>query len=74
MRPSAGTTALVRYDLAMDSRQFCTTLCERYGALVTPGDCFDEPRTFRIGYACRKEELEQGLAALERMLRDCSQA
>ena len=74
VRPSAGTTALVRYDLAMDSRQFCTTLCERYGALVTPGDCFDEPRTFRIGYACRKEELEQGLAALERMLRDCSQA
>ena len=34
------------------------------GAFVTPGDCFEQARSFRIGYACDTEELKAGLAAI----------
>ena len=31
---------------------------------VTPGDCFGQPRCFRIGYASDTQTLRDGLAAL----------
>ena len=34
------------------------------GAFVTPGDCFEQPHSFRLGYACSKEELIGGLNAM----------
>ena len=34
------------------------------GAFVTPGDCFEQPQSMRIGYACDKPSLMDGLAAL----------
>ena len=38
------------------------------GAFVTPGDCFEQPHSMRIGYACDNEDLRQGLAAVSRYL------
>lgn len=69
-KPQAGTTALVFYDYDIPSVDFCRRLVTDYGALVTPGDCFDIPHSFRIGYACQTNELRQGLSALSAMLRD----
>ena len=69
VRPRAGTSALVRYDYNLDSYDFCTQLYQETGAFVTPGDCFDIPRCFRVGYACGAEELRQGLAAVSAFLR-----
>ncbi len=63
-KPQAGTTALVYYDLPVPSYDFCKGLYEKTGAFVTPGDCFGQPFSFRIGYACAKEELIAGLAAV----------
>lgn len=63
-KPQAGTTALVYYDLPVPSYDFCKVLYEKTGAFVTPGDCFGQPFSFRIGYACAKEELIAGLAAV----------
>ena len=37
------------------------------GAFVTPGDCFEQPKSMRIGYAYGKDALVKGLKA-ERVL------
>lgn len=63
-KPQAGTTALVCYDLDVPSYLFCEEMYHKTGAFVTPGDCFEEPRSFRIGYACDRQTLEQGLRAI----------
>ena len=70
VKPKAGTTALVYYDLPMDSEEFCLRLFRETGAFVTPGDCFEEPRCMRIGYACDKQSLVEGLAAISRFIAD----
>ena len=64
-KPQAGTTALIFYDLDIPSRAFCAEMYEATGAFVTPGDCFEEEYSFRIGYACDAETLRQGLAAID---------
>ena len=63
-KPQAGTTALVYYDFDIPSYEFCKRLYDETGAFVTPGDCFEEPHSMRIGYACDKQTLQNGLAAL----------
>lgn len=63
-KPKAGTTALVYYDFDMPSYEFCKEMYHRTGAFVTPGDCFRQPHSVRIGYACDKQTLRDGLAAL----------
>lgn len=71
VKPEAGTTALVYYDYDLGSMEFCTRMVETTGALVTPGDCFEEPRSMRVGYAYsdRPEDLQKGLDAISRFLR-----
>lgn len=71
VKPEAGTTALVYYDYEIDSYTFCIDMIERSGALVTPGDCFEEPKSMRIGYAYSDnvEDLKRGLAAISSYLR-----
>ena len=66
VKPQAGTTALLHYDFDIPSYDFCKRLYEETGAFVTPGDCFEQPGCMRIGYACDKETLQGGLAALAR--------
>lgn len=41
VKPQAGTTALVYYDLDIGSYDFCEGLYRQTGAFVTPGDCFE---------------------------------
>lgn len=62
VKPQSGTTALIHYDADIDSYDFCTQLLEDAGVMFTPGDAFDIPRTFRIGFADDKETLKAGLA------------
>ena len=63
-KPQAGTTALVYYDYDIPSYEFCERLYHETGSFVTPGDCFEQPRSMRIGYACDAQTLKDGLAAL----------
>ena len=63
-KPKAGTTALVYYDFDVPSYDFCKQMYHQTGAFVTPGDCFEQPHSMRIGYACDKQTLQDGLAAL----------
>ena len=65
-KPQAGTTALVYYDLDIPSYDFCRDMYYKTGAFVTPGDCFEQPHSFRIGYASDSATLKDGLAAITR--------
>ena len=63
-KPQAGTTALVYYDFDIPSYDFCTRMYHETGAFVTPGDCFEQPHSMRIGYASDTGTLKAGLAAI----------
>ena len=60
VKPKAGTTALVYYDLDIPSYEFCEEMYKKTGAFVTPGDCFEVPHSMRIGYAYGKQDLIDG--------------
>ena len=64
VKPKAGTTALVYYDLDISSYEFCEEMYKKTGAFVTPGDCFEVPHSMRIGYANGKQDLIDGLKAI----------
>lgn len=66
--PSAGTTALIKYDHDMGSEDLCRRMFEYNGAFVVPGSCFEFENHFRIGYAPKKEVLIEGLAAVSAFL------
>lgn len=68
VKPKAGTTALVYYDFPIDSYTFCRRMYDSCGTFVTPGDCFDEPRSMRIGYAADRDTLKKGLQAISTFL------
>ncbi len=72
-KPQAGTTALVYYDYDLPSYEFCEKMYHGTGAFVTPGDCFEQPKSIRIGYACDTQELKDGLAAVSEFLRSLEQ-
>ena len=64
VKPKAGTTALVYYDLDISYYDFCEEMYKKTGAFVTPGDCFEVPHSMRIGYAYGKQDLIDGLKAI----------
>lgn len=68
-KPLAGTTALVYYDYDVPSYEFCERMYKETGAFVTPGDCFEQPRSVRIGYANDKQVLIDGLKVFSDFLR-----
>lgn len=64
VKPKAGTTALLFYDFDMPSDEFCRLLLKETGAFLTPGVCFEQGNSLRIGYACETEDLKNGLKKL----------
>ncbi|WP_411740067.1 aminotransferase [Peribacillus sp. S4] len=69
VKPRAGTTAMLKYDLPVSSEDFCIGLFKANGAFLTPGSCFDIESHVRIGYACKTDVLEQGLQKVSEYLR-----
>lgn len=61
VKPQAGTTALLHYDLDISSEKFCDKLMDEKEVLLVPGKCFDIEHSLRIGYAFESEELQRGL-------------
>ncbi|MDQ0470939.1 aminotransferase [Labrys wisconsinensis] len=68
VRPRSGTTALLKYDLPMPSRDFCIALLEETGVLFTPGSAMAMEGHVRIGYANTPAILEAGLARVSEFL------
>lgn len=69
IRPQAGTMALVYYHLDISSEDFCRRMYYETGAFAVPGDCFDEPHSFRVGYGHDPELLKTGLEAVSAFFR-----
>lgn len=67
--PQAGTTAMLRIDTPMTSRDFCVDLLQQTGVMLTPGDAFDMEGHARIGFANNPEVLRDGLEKLGDYLR-----
>ena len=59
--PKSGTTALVKFDLAMSSYEFCISLLKQTGVMFTPGSSFGMEGYARIGYANNPKILKTGL-------------
>lgn len=69
VKPQAGTTAMLKYELDIPSEEFCINLFKTTGAFLTPGSCFDMEGYVRIGYACATDVLRDGLAKVSEYLR-----
>ena len=61
IKPKSGTTALLKYDLDMSSREFCLKLLADTGVLFTPGSAMEMEGYLRIGYANHPDILKNGL-------------
>ncbi|WP_109476579.1 aminotransferase [Paraburkholderia sp. C35] len=70
VKPKAGTTALVRVNVDMSSRDFCIALIEKTGVMFTPGSALDVEGYVRIGYTNNRDVLVAGLAKVSDFLRD----
>lgn len=62
VKPKAGTTAFVAFDVPMKSYDFCVTLLADTGVMFTPGSALGVEGFVRIGFACHTEVLTEGLA------------
>ena len=69
VKPRAGTTAMLKLDIPISSREFCIDLLEKTGVMLTPGDAFDMEGYVRIGYANEREILEAGLSEMSAYLK-----
>ncbi|MFK3704752.1 aminotransferase [Klebsiella sp. NPDC088457] len=73
IKPDAGTTALLKYDLPLSSREFCISLLERYGVMFTPGDAMDMEGYLRIGFANNQQILQKGLSRVSAFIKEIAQ-
>jgi aspartate/methionine/tyrosine aminotransferase len=70
VKPKSGTTALLKFDLPLTSRDFCIRLLEKTGVMLTPGSAMDMEGHLRIGYANETGILREGLARMSRFLKE----
>tara|TARA_R110002096_G_scaffold426421_1_gene636216 strand:- start:106783 stop:107904 length:1122 start_codon:yes stop_codon:yes gene_type:complete len=68
VKPKSGTTALLKYDIDMHSRDFCVKLLEQTGVMITPGSAMDMEGYVRMGYANSRDILEAGLSKFSKFL------
>lgn len=69
VKPTAGTTALVAYDLPIGSEQLCLDLLADEGVLFTPGAVMGVEGTLRIGFANDPDAMRAGLPKVSDFLR-----
>lgn len=60
IRPQGGMTAFPWLVSGENARPFCQAAAER-GILLAPGDCFDAPSHFRLGFAAIGDKLSEAL-------------
>jgi len=65
--PRGGMTAFPWLLSGENSRAFCQAAAER-GILLAPGDCFDAPSHFRLGFAAIGEKLPEALNRLGELI------
>jgi aspartate/methionine/tyrosine aminotransferase len=68
VKPKSGTTALLKIDLDLSSRDLCVELLESKGVMFTPGSALDIEGYVRIGYANNLSVLQEGLGKVSEFL------
>ena len=68
IRPQGGMTAFPWFLNGEDTRPFCQAATER-GILLAPGDCFDVPSHFRLGFAASADNFGRALGRMEEFVR-----
>jgi aspartate/methionine/tyrosine aminotransferase len=63
IRPRGGVTGFPWLVSGENSRAFCEAAAER-GILLAPGDCWDAPSHFRLGFAAMSDKFPEGLKRL----------
>lgn len=71
IRPQGGMTAFPWLMSGEDARPFCRAAAER-GILLAPGDCFDAPSHFRLGFAAAGENFARALDRFETFVKSWS--
>jgi aspartate/methionine/tyrosine aminotransferase len=71
--PRGGMTAFPWLLSGENSREFCRAAAER-GILLAPGDCFDAPPHFRLGFAAMADKFPEALERLGEFVRNWSGA
>jgi aspartate/methionine/tyrosine aminotransferase len=71
--PHGGMTAFPWLLSGENSRAFCQAAAER-GILLAPGDCFDVPSHFRLGFAAVSEKFADALDRLGELIKSWSAA
>jgi len=69
--PRGGMTAFPWLVTGEDARPFCQAAADR-GILLAPGDCFDEPSHFRLGFAAVADNFSVALDRFGAFLRSWS--
>ncbi len=69
--PRGGMTAFPWLVSGENARPFCQAATER-GILLAPGDCFDAPSHFRLGFAAAGENFSKALDCLGTFVRNWS--
>ncbi|MBL4601840.1 MAG: aminotransferase class I/II-fold pyridoxal phosphate-dependent enzyme [Emcibacteraceae bacterium] len=72
VKPKSGTTALLKYDIDIHSRDFCVNLLDKTGVMLTPGSAMDMEGYLRIGYANNVDILKTGLNKISEFLSEYS--
>lgn len=68
VKPKSGTTALLKFDIDLPSRDLCVQLLDSKGVMFTPGSALDIEGYVRIGYANNLSVLKEGLAKVSEFL------
>lgn len=73
IRPRGGMTAFPWLVSGEDSRAFCQAAAEQ-GILLAPGDCFDAPPHFRLGFGAITDKFPDALGRLGELVKAWSGA
>jgi len=68
VKPNSGTTAMLKFDLPVTSRELCIDLLEKTGVMFTPGDAFGMDDHIRIGFGNSPVALQKGLQKVSKYL------
>ncbi len=66
--PKGGTTAFVRYDLDISSKDLCRNLQNQTGVMILPGETLELDGYLRIGYGNNFEQLKKALSIFSQWL------
>jgi aspartate/methionine/tyrosine aminotransferase len=73
IRPQGGMTAFPWLLNQENARPFCQAAAEQ-GILLAPGDCFDAPSHFRLGFAATGDKFPQALDRLGKFVKESRQS